>query len=209
MSDIEFDDDGSERIKVILVGNAWVGKTNLIRVSTGKAFEENSAVTLNVSFLTKKMKIDDKYFNLYLWDTVGSEKLRAMTNLFYKNSKIVIFVYDITDENSFNDLNVWVKDVKSQIGDNFVKGVVGNKNDLFVNEKVNEIVAEKYAKSINAKFRTTSAKNEPKGLEIFLEELLREYINNKEKYINNDIPKNNIKIKKNGVKEKKKCCLSK
>ena len=150
MTDIEYEDDGSERLKVILVGNAWVGKTNLIKVTIGRPFEENSSVTLNVSFLTKKMKIDDKYYNLYIWDTVGSEKLRAMTNLFYKNSKIVIFVYDITDEQSFNDIALWVNEVKSQIGDNFVKGIIGNKNDLYENEKVNEIEAEKYAKSIDA-----------------------------------------------------------
>ena len=206
MTDIEYEDDGSERLKVILVGNAWVGKTNLIKVTIGRPFEENSSVTLNVSFLTKKMKIDDKYYNLYIWDTVGSEKLRAMTNLFYKNSKIVIFVYDITDEQSFNDIALWVNEVKSQIGDNFVKGIIGNKNDLFENEKVNEIEAEKYAKSIDAKFRITSAKKEPKGLEMFLEELLREYINNKEKYINNDGPNNKVKIIKKKDKEKKKSC---
>ena len=206
MTDIEYEDDGSERLKVILVGNAWVGKTNLIKVTIGRPFEENSSVTLNVSFLTKKMKIDDKYYNLYIWDTVGSEKLRAMTNLFYKNSKIVIFVYDITDEQSFNDIALWVNEVKSQIGDNFVKGIIGNKNDLYDNEKVNEIEAEKYAKSIDAKFRITSAKKEPKGLEMFLEELLREYINNKEKYINNDGPNNKVKIIKKKDKEQKKSC---
>ena len=207
MSEIEYDDEGRQRVKVILIGNASVGKTNLIKVTTGGAFDENEEATLKVSYLEKKMKIGDKEYNLFLWDTIGNERLRSMTNLFFKNSKIVIFVYDITEKSSFDGIkDYWAPEVKNQIGDNIVKGLVGNKTDLYLKEKVKEEEAEEYAKSINAFFRTTSAKNEPKGLECFLEELLKEYNDHKEKYDSNT--GNGVDISK-PKKNESTCCLFK
>ena len=173
------DNEGENtRIKVILVGDPGVGKTNLINVAAGLKFNEEEATTLRASFLEKNLKINGKNYKLNLWDTIGQEKLRNLTKLFFDNSKIVIFVYDITSELSFKGVPSWYKDVKDLIGDDIIKAVVGNKQDLFLEkEEVRENQAMEYAKSINAKFRLVSAKSDPAGYNNLLEELLIDYIN--------------------------------
>ena len=78
-----------------------------------------------------------------------TRKIQTLTKLFFNNSKIVIFVYDITRAESFKGIESWYEEIIESIGDDIIKGVVGNKIDLFENEAVNEEGDEKYAKSIN------------------------------------------------------------
>ena len=166
-----------EDVKVILIGNSGVGKTNLINISTGGEFNEIEKSTTTASYSKKQFNIEGDLYNLSLWDTIGQERLRHLSKLFFKNSKIVIFVYDITQKTTFVGLNSWYEDVKQQLGDDIIKGVVGNKQDLFMKEEVGDEEGEKYAESINAKFRLTSAKADAEGFINFLELLLKEYIN--------------------------------
>ena len=196
------DEQEESNIKTILIGNEGVGKTNLINVSIGKAFMEKGKATLVGSFMKKEILINEKSYFLALWDTIGQERLRSLTKLYFNNSKIVIFVYDITDKKSFEGLISWEKNVKELIGDDIIKGVIGNKQDLILNEQVNEEEAIKYAKSINAKFRLTSAKMDPEGFNSFLQELLIDYINKNEFIEKNLKLENKYKLKKN----KKSCC---
>ena len=95
------------------------------------------------------MEIDGIKFKVNLWGTVGQEKYRQIVKLFFAYSKIVIFVYDITSAKSFKGIESWHEEIIESIGDDIIKGVVGNKIDLFENEAFNEEEAEKYAKSIN------------------------------------------------------------
>ena len=171
------DENEEEEIKVILIGNPAVGKTNLINVTMGNKFNENEKVTSAPYYLLKKLKINEKEYTINLWDTIGQEKLRQLTKIFYNNSKIVIFVYDITDKNSFEALPVWIKDVQNQIGDDFIKGIVANKSDLFEKEEVSEEEGIEFANNFGAKFLLTSAKdNNPSVFQNYLTELVREYL---------------------------------
>lgn len=125
----------ANRIKVILVGNQSVGKTNLINILIGKAFDSHTLATLAQNYSTKTIEYNGINYILEIWDTIGQEKLRTINKLFYKNSKIVIFVYDITSLQSFQDLKIWVQEIDIQIGlNNIIKGVVGNKKDLYFDE---------------------------------------------------------------------------
>ena len=92
-----------------------------------------------------------------------------------KGSKIVIFVYDITDKHSFNELPFWVGKIQEVLGKEPIIGVVGNKIDLINQEEVTEEEGKKYAQSIKAKFRLTSAKEDPDGFVEFIEELVKDY----------------------------------
>ena len=123
-------------IKVILIGNAGVGKTNLINVTMGYGFTENEKSTGASSYSLKKIIINDKTYKIALWDTIGQEQFRQLTKIFFNNSKIVIFVYDITNKESFKALPGWKKDVEEQLGDDYIKGVVANKSDLYLEEEV-------------------------------------------------------------------------
>ena len=205
---MDLDEEDKESIKVILIGDEGVGKTNLINVASGRGFNENEKSSLTASYLKKLVKLNDKYYIIFLWDTIGQEKLRTLSKLFFKNSKIVIYVYDITSHDTFNGLASWDKDVNDIVGNEVIKGVVGNKQDLYLKEKVTEEEANNYAKTLNAKFKLTSAKKDPEGFSLFLEELLKEYLDKYGKNKDKDLMNNNIKIKKNKNKNEKKgkCC---
>ena len=172
----EIDDDGYIKIKTILIGESGVGKTNLINIAKKEKFNPNQVATVNCSFFKTEFIVEDIKFNIYLWDTIGQEKLKSLTKIFFKNSKIVILVYDITNKNSLNQLDFWLKQVKETLGDKIILGVLGNKKDLFINEEVTEEEGETYAKSIGARWRLTSAKTDREGFLIFLEDLIKDYI---------------------------------
>ena len=177
MSKYSSEDPEEIEIKIILLGDQGVGKTNLINLATEREFNQHEESTLTSSFSTLKMEIDGIKFKVNLWDTVGQEKYRQIVKLFFTDSKIVIFVYDITSAASFKGIESWHEEIIERIGDDIIKGVVGNKIDLFENEAVSEEEAEKYAKSINAKFLFISAKcDSPSKFENYLRELLEEYI---------------------------------
>ena len=195
----------ASEIKIILLGESGVVKTNLINILMGLPFNENEITSTSNSYMEKKVTINKKLYKLNLWDTIGQEKYRQLTKIFYKDSKIVIFVFDITSKRSFDELQkYWVKDVKEQIGDDsIVKGVIANKIDLFIDEQVTTEKGEEYAKSIDAKFLSISAKTDgPKKFENFLMSLVEEYIN-----IKGDIVDDPNKINlEDGGETKKKCC---
>jgi small GTP-binding protein len=174
--EVEYDENKNYKLKVILIGNSGVGKTNLIYILQDKEFTENEASTPTCSFFLKEMTVDDLNFNVYVWDTIGQEKLKAQTKIFFKNSKIVILVYDISVKQTFTELENWHKQVKDSLGDNIVLGVLGNKKDLFMQEEVSEEEAQAYAKSIGAEWSLTSAKTERQSFVTYLQKLIQIYI---------------------------------
>ena len=169
-------DDEIKEIKTILVGMTGTGKTNIINALTGKDFEENKLSTTTSSFIDKIITIKNKKYNLEIWDTAGQEKYRSLTKIFINDSKIVIFVYDITTRTSFEEIDFWVRSVKEILGNNPVFGLAGNKKDLFQNEEVTEEEGEKKAEEIGALFKLTSAKTGQVGINEFMQSLLEEYI---------------------------------
>ena len=169
------DEDVEEGIKVILVGETGTGKTSLINSAMGKKFQDDHKSTMYCSYVNLKKVIEDKEYNLNLWDTIGQEKFRSLTKVFFKNSGIVIFVFDITDKPSFDDLNYWYKTVDEELGDKPVKGLAANKLDLFDNQAVDDNTIKEYASQKGIKFQYTTATN-PANFNKLLEDLLVEYL---------------------------------
>ena len=133
------DEDGQKEIKVILVGEPGTGKTCLIKVATGGKFSENMESTIESTYTTKKIVKNNKEYFLNLWDTAGQEKYHSVTRLFLKKSEIVIFVYAINEKQTFEGIkSYWVTAIKESVGDEPILGIVVNKNDLFMEEDVNE-----------------------------------------------------------------------
>ena len=148
-----------ESIKVVLIGNSGVGKTCISSRYINEKYSESEGSTVGASYFQKFLEIDGKNIQLDIWDTAGQEKYRSMGKMFYKDAYIVIFVYDITDHKSFDDLkNVWYDELKKTGEKNTVYAVVGNKNDLYLNEKVNEDEARQWADEIGAIYGLVSAK---------------------------------------------------
>ena len=200
----EIDDDGNIKLKTILIGQSGVGKTNLINIAREEKFNPSQVTTVNCSFFKKIMNIDNKLFNIYLWDTIGQEKLKSLTKIFFKNAKIVILVYDITNKKSFEELNYWLKEVKESLGENIIIGVLGNKKDLFINEEVTEEQGQEYANSIGARWGLTSAKTERESFITYVEDLIRDYIKKIEPEEKKEDNKDNNLVLQNEDTEKKK-----
>ena len=93
-----------------------------------------------------------------------------------KESKVVIVVYDVTKEKSFNELNYWVKTAKEILNTEAVYGIAGNKADLIDDIIVSDEEGKKYAKENDALFCITSAKEDSKGFQMFLDNLVEQYV---------------------------------
>ena len=163
-------------VKVALLGSPGVGKTCIIKKYTEDKFNENTLSSKGVSYSQKVLEIDNKKVFLELWDTAGQEKYRSLGRYFYKDAYIVCLVYDITNLQSFKDLEeIWYKDLKTYGEKNKVLAVVGSKSDCFIDEKVPEEIARKYAEKINAIFMLTSAKI-GSNIDFLFETLVRKYL---------------------------------
>ena len=197
-------------IKIILLGESGVGKTCLIQSFIGKEFS-NTTSTFSFEYMNKEIVKDNIKYNIHIWDTAGQERFRSLSKIFIKDSQIVILVYDITNQKSFDELPFWVNYAKSLLGENVIIGVVGNKIDLFdkieENEEENQIVdkknAQNYSNEINALFREVSAKENAIGFQEYINELVDLYLS-KGKVPENELDA--VPLDKNKKKEKRKFC---
>ena len=164
-------------IKIILLGNTETGKTSLITAYDGKPFSEASLSTIGAQFLKKEIIINKKKYNLQIWDTAGQEKYRSVNKIYIKGSRIVLFVYDVTNESSFLDLQTfWVDYIDKILGKGITLGIVGNKIDLLEEVEVSTEKGRNFADEIGAFFIETSAKEFPKGIVDFINELVEDYV---------------------------------
>ena len=200
-------EDLTSEIKIIILGSVGVGKTCLItRYKTGK-FLQHIPSTFGSNFVKIDKIINNKKYVLNIWDTAGQEKYNSLTQTFTKNAKIVILVYSIIDKKSFLDLDNWLKLVKEGNGEKgYVLGVAANKWDLYLQSEVSDKKGKEYAKKINAIWKSTSAKEESKGIEELISELTMEYIKIEES--GGNIRTESIRLDKNMASKDKKggCC---
>ena len=192
-------------IKVILLGNPGVGKTNIINRYLYDRFEQSSKPTLGSSFGEKTLKKDGYSYSLKIWDTTGQERYNSITKLFIKGSHIVILVYSIDNLASFDGLNNWYNYVKEELQrERFILAVVGNKRDLFESEVVSEDEGKEFAKSLDAFFYLISAKSDEQRIEKLFSSLLDELIL---KYGNKALNESSIRLDDDeNSNKKKKCC---
>ena len=144
-------------IKITLLGNPGVGKTDII---SRYIKNENNTSTIGKNYSEKIIKRGNKEYILEIWDTAGQEKFPSLGKHFYKDSYIICLVYDITNQESLDALQtIWYPDLLKYGEKNVVLAVVGNKCHLYENDILaNEEQAKKFAKDINAIFMLTSAK---------------------------------------------------
>ncbi|KAM8980269.1 ras-related protein Rab-21 isoform 2-T2 [Sarcophilus harrisii] len=135
--------------KVVLLGEGCVGKTSLVL-----RYCEN--------------KFNDKHITT-LQDTAGQERFHALGPIYYRDSNGAILVYDITDEDSFQKVKNWVKELRKMLGNEICLCIVGNKIDLEKERHVSVQEAEMYSESVGAKHYHTSAKQNKGIEELFLD----------------------------------------
>ena len=195
-------------VKIILLGESHVGKTSLISAFNGDKFEEDIISTICFSSIKKDITINNIKYKVEIWDTAGQERYRSVNQLFIKGSQIVIFVYDITNKDSFSKLSFWVNYVRDLLSIDVVYGVVGNKMDLFEKYENDKLVdgeeGRNFAEKIGALFTETSCKENPKVFCWFIKELICKFIDNR-KETENDWSRISL-VSDFHKKKKKNCC---
>ena len=205
----ENEEEEEINLKILLLGDSTVGKTTLILKYVDGFFPTVHVATIGVEFKKKKINIEGININLQIWDTAGQERFRGVTKTFLKGADGIIYVYDITNKNSFENLKTWINTAEESISD-FKTIIVGNKLDLEEKRKVQFEWLEKFCKKQNTIGKETSAKDGTNVNEIF-EELVKSIIEGKtkeeifQKY-GKEEKKQGTKIKKNQKKKKKSIC---
>ena len=196
-----------EGIKITLIGNSGVGKTSIINQYIDQTFDEANAATIGANYSEKIIIKNNKEYELNIWDTAGQEKFHSVGKHFYKDAYIVCLVYDITSQDSLEQLEtIWYPDIKKYGEKYTILAVVGNKSDLYENDNLaDENKAKEFAQSINATFMLTSAKTGD-GIEKLFDTLVDKFLSSdfNSKYKEMKQIKGEIKVLKPNEGEKKK-----
>ena len=209
MADIE---EYEMMIKVILIGDSGVGKTNIMSKYLKNQFMENSKATVGVEFGSKLFNHEGHKIKAQIWDTAGQEKYKAITGAYYKGSKGAFVVYDITRKETFASIDRWVNDLKTTSDPKLTIILIGNKNDMEDNRQVSKEQGEEKAKSFECAFLETSAlsgDNLDKAFNLMVKEIYEKFNNDSSGEEGSDNPKKgeDLKLEKAPEKEtKKKCC---
>jgi small GTP-binding protein len=155
--------------KIIVIGNSGVGKSCLALKATKDIFEEQFMSTIGFEFFNFNIKINSKVIKLQIWDTCGQEVYRSLISNFYRSSSLAILVYAIDNEESFDDLNNWIKELKINSNPNIKVFIIGNKNDLEDKRKVSFDKGKNFCK-VNEfhLFMETSAKSGFNAKKLFI-----------------------------------------
>ena len=145
--------------KLLMIGDSGVGKSCLLLRFADDAYTESYISTIGVDFTIRTMEIDGKAIKLQIWDTAGQERFRTITSNYYRGAHGIIVVYDVTDQESFNDVKQWLQEVDRYGSENVNMLLVGNKCDLVTKKVVDYRTAKKYADQLGIPFMETSAKN--------------------------------------------------
>ena len=163
-------------LKVMILGNSGVGKTSILEQYVNKAFTGNYKVTIGADFLTKDLDLDGNKIKLQVWDTAGQEKYRGLGIAYYRGADACAFVFDMTDKNSFKDLDKWNEAFLAQIPEekakNFPTVVLGNKADKKDRIVTDEMARKWCAGRSNTPYYETSAKT-GQGLNEAFEQIAR------------------------------------
>ena len=205
----EYQQEHKYLFRICLLGDAGVGKTSLLSRFCDNTFKENYNNTIGVDFRLVTLKHDNIISKIHIWDTAGQERFRSLALNYLNNSHGFIFMYDITDLDSFNNVVNWINLALEKNVKTIANFLVGNKCDNEEERKVSKEEAENLAKEKNLFFLETSAKNDNNVQKLFYYFLykLLEYFKNNEYTEENNLVLNQGKTEEIDTKRpnKNKC----
>ena len=205
------EDNYEMMFKVVLVGDSFVGKTNIMSKYLKNEFHEDSKATVGVEFGSKQFNVEGHSIKAQIWDTAGQERYKAITSAYYKGAKGAFVVYDITRKSSFESIDKWVSDLTAAADKKLTIVVIGNKCDLEDQRQITKEQGEEKAGKLEVAFMETSAlsgENLDKAFEMMINEIFKkcheEMLSEGEVDIIEGGQDINLSKKKNN--EPKKCC---
>ena len=197
--------------KIVLIGDSFVGKTNIMSKYLKNEFHEDSKATVGVEFGAKKFDIEGKSVKAQIWDTAGQERYKSITTTYYKGAKGALIVYDITRKETFDSVDRWISELVNSGDKNMTMLLIGNKCDLDNQRQVTKEQGEEKAKAFKVAFLETSASS-GENLDVAFEMIMKEVYSKCKNELDEDEGMEDmqmgqeIDLTKMNTVEKKKCC---
>jgi len=154
-------------IKLLLIGDSGVGKSCLLLRFSDDSFTPSFITTIGIDFKIKTIELDGKRIKLQIWDTAGQERFRTITTAYYRGAMGILLIYDTTDEQSFQNIRNWIRNIEQHAADNVDKILVGNKCDMVSDKVVETSRGKALADEYGIEFFETSAKTNVNVVEAF------------------------------------------
>jgi small GTP-binding protein len=209
--------------KIIIVGDQGVGKSCLAIKASRNYFEDFYSPTVGFEFVSFNVRVQDKIIKLQIWDTCGQEVYRSLISSFFRSASLAIVVYSIDTEDSFNNIEKWLNDIKTQSNPDIKIFLIGNKADLEDKRRLTKEQGEQLCRDHKlAFFMETSAKTGFNVQNVFIQVAKELYLQHEEiknrvsrpgtliMPINEDNNNNVVKLEieeEEKTKRKKFCCF--
>ena len=144
--------------KVLLIGNSDVGKSSIILRYVDETWTDVFVPTIGVDFKVKTLKVDNKQVKMQIWDTAGQERFRTVVSSYFRGSHGLFLIYDITNRDSFKNLENWLKEIEGEASEKVLKILIGNKCDLEEDRDIKFEEGQAFANRNGMQFMETSAK---------------------------------------------------
>ena len=196
--------------KVAIIGDSYSGKSSILNQYINKSFNNTFTHTIGVDFYIKNIYLNEKNIKIQLWDTAGQEQYANLIRSYFTNCTAAIIVYDISNRESFNKVEYWLRTLTSNFSEERPCILVGNKNDLNTKREVLTREGEEKANQLNMEFIECSSKKNENIIELF-DKLTLRIINMIHTENFKPTPLNGLKIysEHNSVFtiDEKKCCV--
>lgn len=194
------------QIKLVIIGDSGVGKTNFIFKFTEDRFSTIHVTTVGFDYKTRIIKLpkSKKNVKLQIWDTAGQERYMALNKSLFQKVQGIVLMYDLTNRDSFDHVTNWLNLIKQNVTNKTII-IVANKLDLADEKRiVTEEEGQKIADDNQLLFFEGSGytgENVAKIFTVIAEKIYKNLMDDKNDYLNNS-----IELNKKNKKRKKKCC---
>lgn len=189
-------------IKLLLLGDQAVGKSSLILRYANNEFNLNIMGTAGLDLKRKNVNINDDNVKVNIFDSAGHERFRNIPKNHYKNSDGIIIIYDVTDKKTFENVSLWMNNIKENGATDVEIMLVGNKIDMTNNRQVQKEEGMELSKKYNTSFMETSAKTGENVEDTFFKLIQTVYNKIDSSVKKQGVTTDNVKIKK----KSNKCC---
>ena len=152
--------------KLLIIGDSGVGKSSLLMQFSDNLFSDTTTPITGVDIKSCTVDVEDTKVKLQIWDTAGQERFRTITTMHYRGTHGVIFVYDVTNADTFKSIKKWLHEI-DQNCDRVSRVLVGNKDDNYEKKVVPLEEAQQFADQIGIPLYETSAKEGKNVEEVF------------------------------------------